>query len=177
MKINYLVSVLLIVLVMACEEDKKSTPAYVGTWVSYETDTLSVVPLVLLENKMQMKLQTSTWEMLSQIRMTGYFPDWEDWMGMRGTHTVDGEDVVLIFTDIGVREMNMQTMTFLDDEIVWYNAVTDPEEFEDYFDEYGPDDTTQEGKLIVSGNTLTIKTDDNGNGEYDEDEIMTFTRE
>lgn len=177
MKLNYLLSLMLIVLVLSCEEDKKSTPAYVGTWAYYETDTLSDIPLVLMEYRMQLKLTTSTWEMISQIKMTGYFTSWEDWMGMKGTHTVEGEDITLYFTDVGVRELNFQTMTFIDEELVWYNSVTDPEEFEDYFDEYGPDETTQEGKLIVSGNTLTIKTDDNGNGTYEEDEIMTFTRE
>ncbi len=177
MKLNYLLLILLIAAAMSCEKEKNESPAYVGTWASYESDTLSVNPFILLENKMVMKLQTSSWEMVSKIKVTGYIPDWEDYLGMKGTCTVSGDDAVVTFQEIGVRNLNTQTMTFIDDEITWYNATDNPNEFGLYLDEYGSGTATQNSKFIVSGNTLTIKTDDDGNGTFEGDEIMTFTRE
>jgi len=177
MKLQHLLPVLLIVAVLSCEKEENKSPAYVGTWVRTEADTLSLVPLVLLENKMVMTLQVGSWEMISKIKVTGYIPDWEDFMGFKGTLTVSGEDATITFAEIGVRNLNMQTMTFIDDEITWYNANDNPNEYGLYLDEYGPGTTTQEVKFIVSGNTLTIKADDNGNGTYEEDEIMVLTRE
>jgi hypothetical protein len=176
MKLIHFLPVLLIVAVLSCEKDKNESPAYVGNWVRTEADTLSLVPLVLLENKMEMKLQVGSWEMISKIRVTGYITDWEEYMGMRGTLTVSGEDATITFAEIGVRNFDMQTMTFIDDEITWYNANDNPNEYGYYLDEYGPGIATQEAKFIVSGNTLTVKADDNGNGTIEEEEILVFTK-
>ena len=176
MKLIHFLPILLIVAVLSCEKNENESPAYVGTWVRTEADTLSFTPLVLIENKMEMKLQVGSWEMISKIRVTGYITDWEDYMGMRGTLNVSGEDAVITFQEVGVRAMNMQTMTFIDDEITWYNADDNPNEFGFYLDEYGPGVTTQDAKFIVVGNTLTVKADDNGNGTIEEEEILVFTK-
>ena len=177
MKTKLLLLIPLLALLIACEK-KDTKPAYVGTWESaVETDTLTTDPyLVLLNHKMELTLEENTWQMIMKIKVAPIINDFTDYMGFKGTMTVDGEDAVVNFTEVGIRSVDTQTFTFIDDAIVWYNAEDNPTNFSALMAEYGPDNTTIQAKLNVSGNTLTMKSDDNLNGTYEEDEITEFTR-
>ena len=102
--------------------------------------------------------------------------DFENYMGFKGTMTVDGEDVEIVFREVGLREVNEETYSFIDDEITWYSEAADPNMFGMLFDEYGPSQTTISGKLIVEGGKLTMKMDENQNNQYEPDEITVFTK-
>ncbi len=173
-----LLILLIIAVIMGCEKDKEEGPAYVGTWEYNEEDeVLETDPiLVVLSSKMVLTLTKDTWQMLMRIKVPPIINDFENFMGFKGTMAVDGEDVEIVFKEVGYREVNEETFTFIDDEIVWYNAQDDPNMFGMLFDEYGPGETTISGKLIVEGSKLTMKMDENKNNQYEPDEITVFTK-
>ncbi|HJX72453.1 MAG TPA: hypothetical protein VJ346_10885 [Bacteroidales bacterium] len=168
---------LIVAVILGCEK-KEEGPAYVGTWeYAEENDTLATQPILLiLSQKMILTLSKDSWQMMMQIKLPPQINNFSDYIGFKGSMTVDGEDVEIIFKEVGMREINYQTFTFIDDEVTWYNETDDPNMFGSLFYEYGPDDTTISGKLIVEGNKLTMKMDEDLNGQIDEEEITVFTR-
>jgi hypothetical protein len=168
---------LIAAVILGCEKDKEEGPAYVGTWEYNEEDeVISTDPLVVFSGKMVLTLTKDSWQMIMRVKVTPLFTDFEDYMGFKGTMTVDGEDVVIVFREVGVREIDEQTFTFIDDEITWYSEAEDPNMFGALFYQYGPDNKTISGKMIIEGNKLTMKMDEDMNGVYDEEEITVFTR-
>lgn len=172
-----LLILLIVAVIMGCEKDEEG-PAYVGTWEYYEEDeVLQTEPIqITLSSKMVLTLTTNTWQMIMRIKVPPLISDFENYMGFKGTMTVDGEDVEIVFREVGLREINEETFSFIDDEITWYSQATDPNMFGMLFDEYGPSQTTISGKLIVEGGKLTMKMDENQNGQYEPDEITVFTK-
>ncbi|MBN2215369.1 MAG: hypothetical protein JW723_14110 [Bacteroidales bacterium] len=174
-----LLILLIIAVIMGCEKDKEEGPAYVGTWEYNEEDeTISTDPfLIVLSQKMVLTLSKDKWQMIRRVKVTPGFSDFEDVMGFKGTMTFDGENVEIVFQEVGYREIDYQTFTFIDDEVVWYSAENDPNMFGSlFYDEFEMEHTTISGKMIVEGNTLTMKMDEDLNGQYDSEEITVFTR-
>jgi hypothetical protein len=173
-----LLILLIVAVIMGCEKDKEEGPAYVGTWEYNEEDeVLSTDPVqVTLSSKMVLTLTKDSWQMISRIKVTPFWSEFEDFMGFKGTMTVDGEDVEIVFKEVGYREVNEETYSFIDDEITWYSESEDPNMFGMLFDDIGPGETTISGKMIVEGGKLTMKMDENKNNQYEPDEITVFTK-
>lgn len=173
-----LLILLIAAVIMGCEKDKEEGPAYVGTWEYNEEDeVLETEPIqIILSSKMVLTLTTNTWQMIMQIKVPPLINDFENYMGFKGTMTVDGEDVEIVFKEVGMREINEQTYSFIDDDITWYSESEDPNMFGMLFDDIGPGETTISGKLIVEGSKLTMKMDENQNNQYEPDEITVFTK-
>ena len=84
--------------------------------------------------------------------------------GARGDFAVNGNKVKQTLKKVGVADIETGELTY-------YGPGTP--EFESALD--GGSDTI-DGEYSVSGNKLTLKTDDNGDGVYEGDEIMVFTK-
>ncbi|MBN2610801.1 MAG: hypothetical protein JXB00_04515 [Bacteroidales bacterium] len=177
MKAKFVVILFLAAIIMACEE-KEEEKTYVGTWeYAEENDTLQATPvLIVLNQKMVLTLNADTWQMLMNIRVQPAIPEWTEYLGFKGAMTIEGEDIQIVFTHVGIRQINYQTLTFIDDEVVWYSEAEDPNMFGSLFDEYGPEHTTISGKMVVNGDKLTLKMDENLNGQIEDEEIQEFTR-
>ncbi len=177
MKTKLLLVLVILASFIACEK-KNEGPIYAGTWEKVvENDTVATDPFtIVLNQKMVITLTKDTWKMVSQIKIPPVINDYTEYVGFKGTMTVDGEDAEIVFTDAGIRQFDTQNLTFIDAQIIWYNATDDPTMFSSVMNEYGPDYTTVQAKMTVSGNTLTMKTDDNMNGQFEEDEIQVFTK-
>ena len=144
-----------------CEEEAK-TPDYVGTWEYTETDTsgaTATMTLILTETTVDMTMVLTS----EGISIT---------MGtMKGDLSVDGNKMTITVTEIGVPDIDWETFEFKGIITVkpgdegWDEAVA----------ESGGETWTAEWS--VSGDKLTVKSDDNNDGDYeDEDETMVFTK-
>ncbi|RRG22970.1 hypothetical protein DWB61_05900 [Ancylomarina euxinus] len=139
------------------DDDDNKISSYVGTWQLTDEGGLEKQVLVITEStfKMTMKL---------------YFEDqWVDIMLVEGSYTVDGNMFTLTITRLGMiaDEETLEMVYFTPDDPEWDLLLGDEFEIEGRF----------EAKFVVSGNKLTIITDDNDDGVFDPiEEGETFTK-
>jgi hypothetical protein len=154
----------------ACDkDDDDKDPAYVGVWSRTETiyiDTLT------LDFKDVLTLTKNTFTDIGKVQN----PDTDEWidlMGMKGTLSASGNNLDVSLTEIGLSDFDTEGIPTGD--IVYYN--TQDEEFDALLYELD-----QEGNFdaaySVAGNQLTIKIDDNNDGDVlDDGETQVFTKE
>lgn len=162
-KYSILLSVVLFVslFLSGCKKDDDK-PAYVGTWEMTETS-----------DNGQMKTTLTVTESTVTVINSYFFGEaWIDGSGMKATLSVSGDDVTLTLTEIGQAPYTMNGIG----DIVWYTPSD--EEFAALALDFGANANLQiVGKLTVDGDQLTIKTDNNGDGDYsDPYETQVFTR-
>jgi hypothetical protein len=138
----------------SCEEDAED-PKFIGSWVQTSTEEGT-------EMKDVLDLTASTFQSVYSMKMG---EEWFELGGGKGTLTTSGNELTLTFTHAGSAEYDFETHTLGD--LVWYGAGT--EEFDATIAEMGGD-ATLKGEYSVSGETLTLKIDVNGDGSYDNDE-------
>lgn len=159
----------LFALVSSCSKDDEIAADYIGTWVTYTTIDDGLEPDGR-EAKVTMTFTANSFNNLFQVKdaTTG---NWVDYFAMKGSLSVTNQLITGTTTEIGlgidlITGEPTGTMTF-------YKAGSP------YFDLYMEDsDVTFNFEYSVSGNTLTLKTDDNNDGDYlDEGETETLTRQ
>lgn len=149
--------------VNSCRNDDDNdviiTSPYVGTWERIDSSDEGAVKQVLV-------ITASTFKMTMKL----YIEDeWVDIMVVEGSYSVSGDIFTLILTRLGMiaDEETLVMVYYTPDDPEWDMLLDDDFELEDSF----------KAKFIVSGNKLTIITDDNGDGIFDPvEESETFTR-
>ena len=153
----------MIIVVASCSKDDGVAPDYVGTWVSDS----SVDGLTAKES---IVLTSNSFSDLYQVN-TG--TAWVDYMLVKGSISVNKQLMTIVLTEIGLAfdsETGDPTGT-----MVTYKAGTD---FFDLILQESGQAPTFKSEYSVSGNTLTLKTDNNEDGDYlDEGETVTYTKQ
>lgn len=163
--LNYLTIIVLFAaaLLVSCNKDEDK-PAYVGNWISQETDGDTVL-------KTTLELKESSFTQVISMKI-GNSTSWIEMYGIKADLSVSGNVMTYTLTSIGAAEFNMQTLSFGD--IVWYNTgVTD---FNNLLETLGMT-ATMKIQFAVSSNTLTVVPDVDNNGTFDASETQIFTKE
>jgi hypothetical protein len=160
--------IVMAVVIGACKKDEDN-PEYVGTWYQIYTDGG-------LTFKQLLTLKKSSFEMLIQLQNPTNPGIYINYMGQKGTFTVQNDILTITLTSIGIAEINPVTFMPMGD-IVYYNSGS--AEFNNMLQQAGFNDLTFNAKYAVSGNELTFKIDINNNGSFDDDvdETGVFTRQ
>lgn len=142
----------------ACKEDDDNSTSYIGTWERTDDSEFGMVKQVLV-------ISEASFNMSMKINLLNA---WMDMMVIKGTYTVNGDIFTLTITEIGVPNEDMSGLVYYTpNDAEWEEILADEAEIEDSFD----------AKFELSGNTLTIITDDNYDGTFDPvEEGETFTR-
>ena len=156
-KLIYILLGLIIIGGIACNEEDE--PEYVGSWVTTQQTLCGEA-----QNKLTLTESNFTVIVSQKISTNLYI----DVAGIKGGLAVTENNVVL--TPSAVASIDSTGSTGL----VWYekgsdeyNAIND-----DFFEI--PDNVT--GEYEINGDELTMKMDNNGDGEYGTDEILVYTR-
>jgi len=139
------------------DDDNTNSTSYVGTWERSDDPGFEKQVLVIT---------ASTFKMTMKLNIED---EWVDLMLVEGSYSVSGDFFTLILTRIGMiaDEETLVMVYYTPDDPEWDMLLDDDFELEDSF----------KAKFIVSGNKLTIITDDNGDGIFDPvEESETFIR-
>lgn len=167
---SFVFMTLLVTLVASCKKDDDDDPDYVGTWVVLGTSsdgetTLEMKDVMILSKgsfneKIQVKNPTNN--------------VWLDYMGMKGTMSVNGPKMDITVTEVGLSSLN--PVSGVPTGVITYYKSTDAE-FNQLIEGFGMQ-TTFQSEYAVAGNEITIKTDYNADADYnDEGETTTYTRQ
>jgi hypothetical protein len=135
-----------------CSKDDEAAKDYEGTWVRTAThdDGTETMTLTISGSDITMVSETVDND---NVKSTFAF---------KGSNSVAGDIMTITINEIGVAGT--------DGAIVYYKSGSD--EFKAFAENFG--DLTMKIKYSVSGNKLTIISDENGDGVYDEDsEVWT----
>ncbi|RXQ95850.1 hypothetical protein EO244_05955 [Ancylomarina salipaludis] len=132
-------------------------PSYVGTWQLTDESGLEKQVLVITETTFKMTLALYIDE------------EWVDIMSVQGNYSELGNIFMLTITRLGIiaDEETYEMVYYTPDDPEWDLLLDDEFEIEDQF----------EVKFVVSGNKLTVISDDNDDGVFDPvEEGETFTK-
>lgn len=160
----------LVVLFTSCKKDDEINPDYVGSWATIETMSLDGIPT---QFKDIMTFSKSGFNDLGQIYDEST-SKYIDFIKLNGTISVSGTTMNVKITSIGVSTFDMITRQFTgtivmnkEGSSVFNNLLTETDQPKSFVSEYS-----------VSGNTMTIKTDNNNDGDYtDADETTVYTKQ
>jgi hypothetical protein len=164
----FLLGIMLVTVLFAassCSKDEEVSADYVGTWVSNTT-------LEGSEAKETLTLTSNTFNIKYQMK-NATSGAWMDYISMKGSISVNNQLITGTITEIGIAFDPMTgeptaTMTTYQAGSSFFNLII----------EESMGGATFTSEYTVSGNTLTLKTDDNGDGDYlDEGESETFTKQ
>jgi hypothetical protein len=160
---------LIVTVVSSCKKDDPD-PDYVGTWVV--TGTMSDGD-VTLELKEVLKISKGSFEQIQQLK-NPTTNVWLNLMGLKGTFTLDKNKMNITLTAVG--QSSFSTITNLPTGQIEYIESTDPD-FDEFLT-YLEIPETYVSEYMVSGKEITIKTDMNGDSDYnDQGEVTTYTRQ
>ncbi|MCX7986667.1 MAG: hypothetical protein N2662_06995 [Bacteroidales bacterium] len=164
------ISTILLLTFVSCEDDEKD-PAFVGTWVA--TDVLYFSEDQNSEYKDIMTFTSSTFTNIGQVKNPNT-NQWKDYVCLKGKISVTGNLLNVTITEIGMTSFDLLT-GMPTGTLVYYKDTQS--EFSQIMSEFGMDKTFK-SEYSVSGNTLTLKTDHNDDGDYnDEGEITVYSRQ
>lgn len=155
----------MIVSISSCSKDNEITADYVGTWVANssmdgsETKETMTFTSTSVTNLLQIKYATSN--------------NWVDYISMKGSISVNKQLMTVTLTEIGL------AFDFMTGEptatMTTYKAGSS---LFDMILEGSGQSVSFQSEYSVSGNTLTLKTDNNDDGDYlDEEESVTYTKQ
>lgn len=160
--------VLLVIFCSSCGDDDPVLPDYTGTWMA--TATIATED-GNFEGKQILTLTDNSFSDLAQIHLG---TAWVDMVIMKGSVSVTGNRITRTVKELGTTTYNMATN--LPTGVIVTSKEGD-EDFNAMLQLYGLDKTFTE-ELSVSGNQLTLKSDDNHDGDYlDDMETTVFTRQ
>ena len=167
-----LVPVLLILIIFcsSCEKDDEVAPDYVGTWAS-----VIAIPtpsgyigyrdlMIFSENSVINVLQLPG----------GSETQWIDQMNMKGLIAVSGNMITVTIAEVGISSLDAVTgratgtiISYKDGSAEFETILSQSDLSKIFKSEYS-----------VSGDKLTLKTDNNDDGDYDDgDEITVYTKQ
>jgi hypothetical protein len=151
------------------DDDNKNDPAYVGTWS--RTDNIPV-DTFSLQVKDLLTFTKTTVKNMGQI----YNSDtdaWLDLMGMKGTFTSSGKNLNITVNQVGISDFD--TLGIPTGNIQYFTK--DDTEFNLVLGELGQKENF-DAEYSISGNKLTMKVDDNDDGDFlDDGETQVYTKE
>jgi hypothetical protein len=160
-----------LVFVTSCEKDDKDDkdPAFIGKWSRVET-----IPVedFTIEVKEMVTFTASSFTHMGQVKN----PEtnvWIDLMGLKANISVDKNKMDVTVKEVGLSELDFEGMptgdiTYYSDEELEFEAILAEVEIEQTFN----------AEYSVSGDKLTLKSDDNSDGDFtDEGESEVYTRE
>lgn len=155
----------MIVSISSCSKDNEITADYVGTWVANSSMDGS-------ETKETMTFTTNSVTNLLQIKYETT-NTWVDYISMKGSISVNKQLMTVTLTEIGL------AFDFMTGEptatMTTYKAGSS---LFDLILEGSGQSVSFQSEYSVSGNTLTLKTDNNDDGDYlDEEESVTYTKQ
>lgn len=170
LKIRSVIALMIVVTAMiisisSCSKDNEITADYVGTWVANSSMDGS-------ETKETMTFTSTNVTDLLQIK-NATTNTWVDYLSMKGSISVNKQIMTVTLTEIGL------AFDFMTGEptatMTTYKAGSS---LFDLILEGSGQSASFQSEYSVSGNTLTIKTDNNDDGDYlDEEESVTYTKQ
>jgi hypothetical protein len=156
----------------SCEKDDNEdiTPDYVGTWVRTESVTEEGVTI---EIKDIVSFTEYSFSNQGQLKNPGT-GEWIDLLKLKASISVDGNAMDVTVHEIGMSDMDWDTglptgdiLYFREGEAGFEEALAAVEVEENFDAEYSR-----------SGNQLTLKSDDNNDGDFDDEgETVVYTRQ
>lgn len=166
---SLLFAALLVTIISSCKKDDPD-PDYVGTWVV--TGTMSDGNMTL-ELKEVLNISKGSFEQIQQLKNPTNNV-WLNLMGLKGNFTVADNKMNITLTAVG--QSSVSTITQLPTGQIEYVNASDPD-FDEFLT-YLEIPATYMSEYVVSGKEITIKTDMNADGDYnDPGEITTYTRQ
>jgi len=167
-----LVALLSIVIIFSssCKKDDEVTPDYAGTWINVES-----IPTATGFTAIRDVMIFTENEVTDIIQFPGGSAEqWIDFMNLKGSISVSGNLMTVTIAELGISSLNaisgMPTGT-----IVSYKEGTT--EFDAILSQSGQSKTFK-SEYSVAGDKLTLKTDNNEDGDYlDEDEVTIYTKQ
>ncbi len=168
----FLIAFLAVLSITSCkkDDDDDNKSAFIGTWSRIES--IEIEEDFSIDVKDIFTFTKSSVTNLGQV----YNPDTEEWlnlMGMKAAIDVSGEKMDVTVISVGLSDVDDDgiptgVLIYFDDNDEEFEAVLAEVELEQYF----------EAEYSVSGDELTLKTDDNGDGDFNDDgETQVYTRE
>jgi len=155
----------LIISISSCSKDNANSPDYIGTWIASTS-------MDGTDAKETLTFTSNSVTNLYQIKDASTNA-WVDYMKMKGSISVNKQLMTVTLTEIGLAfdiTTGEPTAT-----MTTYKAGSPL--FDMIISESGQSITIQ-SEYSVSGKILTLKTDDNGDGDYlDEGESVTYTKQ
>jgi hypothetical protein len=156
-------------LLSSCKKDGDVNPDYVGTWISYEIVTEDGITMNIKD------IMTFTKEGFNDLGQI-YYPSEGKYMDvtkMYGTISVNGNIMNVKITEIGISRLNMNEIPT--GTIVTYKEGSS--QYNQLFIQTGQPKSF-ESEYVVLGNKMTIKTDNNNDGDYtDANETTVYTKQ
>ncbi len=163
---------IVILFVSSCDkdDDEDSTPTdYLGTWVTEQT-----VPTDLGELQVRdiITFSPTTFTEVAKI-LDESTNNWIDFIGRKGNIAVGKGSMDVTLTEAGTTGLDdlgnpTGVITYYKDGTTEFDQVLQLMEMEKQY----------KAIYTVSGNTMTLKSDNNKNGSYDdEDEVHVFTKQ
>lgn len=165
-----IVLVTLVVFCSSCKKDDEVASDYVGTWIAMES-----IPTASGYTAFRDVMTFSENSVIDLMQIPGESTDdWIDYMNLKGSISVSGNLMTVTIAEIGISSVNaitgMPTGT-----IISYKEGS--AEFETILSQ-AEQPRTFESEYSVSGDKLTLKTDNNNDGDYlDEDEVTVYTKQ
>lgn len=165
-----IVFILFIIFSSSCKKEVEVLPDYVGTWSVVEN-----IPLAAGFTSIREVITFSADSVIDLMQIPrSSIDNWADYMNLKGSISVNGNIMTVNITEIGMSSLDpitrMPTGT-----LISYKE-TGPE-FESIL-AAGEQPKVFETEYTVSGNKLTLKTDNNNDGDYlDADEITVYTKQ
>lgn len=159
----------------SCKKDEPATPIvdpntpdYVGTWIAIEPISTDYGDISM---KDIMTFTETSFTNLGQLQILSN--SWLDYVSMKGSILVNGNKMTVTITDLGLTSLNSLGMPT--GEIASFKAGS--AEFDALILESGQAKTFI-SEYSVSGNQLTLKTDNNEDGDYlDANETTLYTKQ
>lgn len=163
---------LMVIISSSCKKDDEINPDYVGTWAV-------IMPSIPTATgftggfKDNMTFTKSSFTDL--IQMPGESADkWIDYMNMKGSISVSGNLMTVTITELGISSFDVITgrptgtiISYKEGSSTFDAILNNSEQPKTFNSEYS-----------VSGNKLTLKTDNNDDGDYlDSDEVTVYTKQ
>jgi hypothetical protein len=161
----------LVIFFTSCVKEDEVTPDYVGTWISDVP-----IPTATGYTKGLRDIMTfSENRVVDLIQLPdGTLNQWIDYMNMKGSLSVSGNIMTVTISEIGISTMNAVTgkptgtiISYKDGSAEFETILSQSDQSKVFVSEYS-----------VSGNQMTIKTDNNNDGDYsDALETTVYTRQ
>jgi hypothetical protein len=161
---------LFVIFSSSCKKEDEVLPDYVGTWIVVEN-----IPIATGFISYREVMTFSQDSVIDLMQIPGRSIDnWADYMNLKGSISVNGNIMTININEIGMSSLDpitgMPTGT-----LISYKE-TGPE-FQSIL-AAGEQPKVFESEYTVSGNKLTMKKDNNNDGDYlDSDEITVYTKQ
>lgn len=165
-----LVLTVLAVFCSSCEKDDEVVSDYVGTWIAEVS-----IPTASGFTSFRDVMTFSENSVIDLMQIPGGSADkWIDYMNLKGSITVSENMITVTITELGISSVDAITrmptgtiISYKEGSVEFEAILSQSEQSKTFQSEYS-----------VSGDKLTLKTDNNDDGDYlDGDEVTVYTKQ